>query len=36
VVAFRVDQTTGHLTPAGSTATVPAPVCLLFTDRAGA
>ena len=36
VVAFRIDQTTGQLTPTGSTAAVPAPVCLLFTDAAGA
>ena len=36
VVAFRVDQATGQLTPTGSPAALPAPVCLLFAGAAGA
>lgn len=32
VVAFRVDEATGRLTPTGARVTVPAPVCLLFAD----
>lgn len=30
IVPFRIDQTTGHLTPTGATTTVPTPVCVLF------
>jgi len=34
VVAFAVDATTGRLTPTGASLALPAPVCLLFVDRA--
>jgi 6-phosphogluconolactonase (cycloisomerase 2 family) len=33
VVVFRIDKTTGKLTPTGSTAHISAPVCVVFYAR---